>query len=80
MEALGTKPVRITWSEAYLALSQGVADALECGFEFTYPAKFHEVARYITWTNHNFDTRGGRHEPQEIQQPVKKSAEIIVDA
>jgi len=79
-EALGTKPVRITWSEAYLALSQGVADALECGFEFTYPAKFHEVARYVTWTNHNFDTRGAVMNPKRFNSLSKDQQKIIVDA
>ena len=79
-EALGTKPVRITWGEAYLALSQGVADGLECGFEFTYPAKFHEVAKYITWTNHNFDTRGGVMNPKKYNSLPKDLQQVIVDA
>jgi len=47
-----------SWGEVYLALAQGVADAMECGFEFIYPAKFNEVAKYITRTNHLFGCRG----------------------
>lgn len=79
-EALGTKPVRITWGEAYLALSQGVADGMECGFEFIYPAKFHEVAKYITLTNHNFDTRGCVMNPKRFNGLSKGDQQIIVDA
>jgi tripartite ATP-independent transporter DctP family solute receptor len=79
-EAMGSKPVRITWGEAYLALSQGVADAVECGFEFTYPAKFHEVAKYITWTYHNFDTRGAVMNPKKFNSLPKDLQQVIVDA
>ena len=57
-DALGTNVTIVSWGEVYLALAQGVADAMECGFEFIYPAKFHEVAKYITRTNHLFGARG----------------------
>jgi len=56
--ALGTNVTIISWGEVYLALAQGVADAMECGFEFIYPAKFNEVAKFITRTNHLFGSRG----------------------
>lgn len=57
-KALGTNVTIVSWGEVYLALAQGVADAVECGFEFIYPAKFHEVAKYITRTNHLYGSRG----------------------
>ncbi len=57
-EALGTNVTIISWGEVYLALAQGVADAMECGFEFIYPAKFNEVAKFITRTNHLYGCRG----------------------
>ena len=57
-EALGTHVTIVSWGEVYLALAQGVADAMECGFEFIYPAKFQEVAKYITRTNHLYGCRG----------------------
>lgn len=56
--ALGTDTVVVTWGELYLALAQGVADAMTAGFEFIYPGKFHEVAPYITRTNHAYGVRG----------------------
>jgi tripartite ATP-independent transporter DctP family solute receptor len=57
-EALGTKPTMVNWGEVYLALSQNVVSAMECGFEWIYPCKFYEVAKYITLTNHVRGVRG----------------------
>ncbi len=57
-EAMQTNPVVVTWGELYLALAQGVADAMTAGFEFIYPGKFHEVAPYITRTEHAYGVRG----------------------
>jgi tripartite ATP-independent transporter DctP family solute receptor len=79
-EALGTKPVRVTWGEAYLALVQGVSDAMECGFEFIYPSKFHEAAKFITWTYHLYDTRGAIMNPKKFNSLSKADQQIIVDA
>jgi TRAP-type C4-dicarboxylate transport system substrate-binding protein len=57
-KAMGTNTVVVSWGELYLALAQGVADAMTSGFEFIYPGKFHEVAPYITRTHHLFGARG----------------------
>ena len=78
-EALGTKPVRVTWGEAYLALAQGVSDAMECGFEFIYPSKFHEAAKYITWTYHLFDTRGAVMNPKRFNSMPKDLQQALMD-
>lgn len=79
-EALGTNVTIVSWGEVYLALAQGVADAMECGFEFIYPAKFNEVAKYITRTNHLFGCRGaiiGKVSygklPAEMQKALKEA-------
>lgn len=56
--AMETKPTSVNWGEVYLALSQGVVDAMECGYEFVYTHKFHEVAPYVTLTNHVRGLRG----------------------
>jgi len=94
-KAAGSEVVIITWGEAYLALAQGVADAMECGFEFVYPAKFHEVAPYITLTNHVLGARGcliGTKSynklPKDLQKIIKEASlegekyynEIILEA
>lgn len=51
-QALGTKPTQVAWGETYLALQQGIADAMEGPFDTLYGMKFYEVAPYITLTNH----------------------------
>lgn len=79
-EAMGTKPVRVTWGEAYLALSQGVSDAMECGFEFIYPSKFHEVAKYVTWTYHLYDARGAVMNPKRFDSMPKDLQQALMDA
>lgn len=56
--AVGTKTTSVNWGEVYLALSQGIVDAMECGFEFVYANKFYEVAKYVTLTNHVRGIRG----------------------
>ncbi len=78
--ALGTNVTIVSWGETYLALAQGVADAMECGFEFIYPAKFHEVAKFISRTNHSYGCRGAivgkvsyAKLPADLQQALKEA-------
>ena len=79
-KAAGSEVVIITWGEAYLALAQGVADAMECGFEFVYPAKFHEVAPYITLTNHVLGARGCLIGTRSYNKLPKDLQKIIEEA
>jgi len=48
---MGTKPVVIAWGEAYLALKQGMVEAITTPMSQTFDMKFHEVAPYITQLN-----------------------------
>ena len=50
-EYLGANTVVITWAEVYLALKQGVADAVTSPISMIYSMKFTEVVKYITRTN-----------------------------
>lgn len=45
---LGAKIHTIDFAEAYLALKQGVVEAITTPFDLIYPQKFNEVAPYIT--------------------------------
>lgn len=79
--AMETKPTSVNWGEVYIALSQGVVDAMECGYEFVYTHKFHEVAPYVTLTNHVRGLRGmlinpARYEelPEDLQEVLKEAA------
>lgn len=55
-KALGASPTPIAFSEVYLALQQGVVDAMECPLDMIYTQKFHEVAKYVSLTYHLFET------------------------
>jgi tripartite ATP-independent transporter DctP family solute receptor len=51
-EALGAKPTRVTWSEVYMALKQGVIDACEGPVSAAYAAKMHEPTGNVICTRH----------------------------
>ena len=48
---MGCNITVIAWAEAYLALKQGMVEAITTPFNLTYDMKFHEVAPYITNIN-----------------------------
>ena len=48
---MGCKITVIAWGEAYLALKQGMVEAITTPMSQTYDMKFHEVAPYITNIN-----------------------------
>ncbi len=47
-KTLGTSPTPISWSEVYLALGQGIVDAVEGSLTDLYHSKFHELAKYCS--------------------------------
>jgi len=51
-KAMGTQPTQVAWGETYLALMQGVVDAMEGPFDTLLPMKFYEAASNISMTNH----------------------------
>jgi TRAP-type transport system periplasmic protein len=53
-EALGANIVKVAWGEMYMALSQGVCQALIPPLDAIYPNKLHLVAPYILLTRHNW--------------------------
>jgi tripartite ATP-independent transporter DctP family solute receptor len=50
--AMGAEPTPIAFSEAYMALQQGVVDGLENPLSGISAMKFYEVAKYINLTAH----------------------------
>ncbi len=52
---LGASPVTIPWGETYTAMQTSVADGLENPLAGIYFAKMHEVAKYLSNTNHMWD-------------------------
>lgn len=50
-EAIGMNPTIIAWSETYLALQQGIVEAVTSPVTLIHDTKFVEVCPYITVTN-----------------------------
>ncbi len=51
-KALEASPTPVAFGEVYLALQQGVVEAMECPLDLIYSQKFYEVADYISITEH----------------------------
>lgn len=54
-KALGADPVSMSWSEVYTALQQGTVDGHENGYQTLYSNNIHEVQKYITEANYQYD-------------------------
>jgi tripartite ATP-independent transporter DctP family solute receptor len=54
-KALGANPAPLTYSELYLALSQGVFDGQENPITNIHASKFYEVQKYISLTYHKYE-------------------------
>ena len=56
--ALGATPQQISFGEVYLALQSGVVDGQENPLANIYTAKFYEVQKFLTFTNHKYEVTG----------------------
>lgn len=54
-ERLGTHAITLSYTELYQALEAGVVDGQDNPIESAYSAKFQEVQKYMTMTNHVFN-------------------------
>jgi C4-dicarboxylate-binding protein DctP len=54
MKALGGVGLKLPFSEVYNALEQGVVDGQENTASNIYTKKFHEVQKYMTFSNHGY--------------------------
>lgn len=52
--ALGAIPIPVAFPEVFLALKQGIVEAMDCPFSLVYSMKFHTVAPYILLTKHMY--------------------------
>lgn len=53
-KAMGANPVSMNFSELYTALETGVVDGQENPLPTIYANKFHEVQKYVAYTNHQY--------------------------
>ncbi|MFH2034564.1 MAG: DctP family TRAP transporter solute-binding subunit [Candidatus Margulisiibacteriota bacterium] len=54
MELLGSVGLKLPFAEVYNALEQGVVDGQENTASNIYTKKFHEVQKYMTFSNHGY--------------------------
>ncbi|MCF3933226.1 TRAP transporter substrate-binding protein [Acuticoccus sp. M5D2P5] len=57
-ETLGTKITSLGMTEIYNALSRGIVDGQDNGFELAIPPKYHEVAKHWSATDHVYGVTG----------------------
>lgn len=78
-KALGAAPVSLPLSEAYQALQTKIADAQENPLALIDSAKFYEVQKYCSLTNHAWDgfwfianARTWKNVPSDVQAVMRK--------
>jgi TRAP-type C4-dicarboxylate transport system substrate-binding protein len=79
--SMGATPTMIPWKEAYLALKQGMVEAITAPLDHVYDMKFHEVAPYITNINEflqnnmiTVDKRKWDRLPDNIKKAMEEAA------
>lgn len=80
-KALGANPAPLAFGELYMALSQGLFDGQENPVTNIYYSRLYEVQKYISLTNHRYETcpliiseRTWQKLPEEIQSIIKDAA------
>jgi TRAP-type C4-dicarboxylate transport system substrate-binding protein len=73
-------PIVISWGEAYLALRQGVADAITAPIGLLYPAKFTEVLKYVTITKQFPQTMCFGMNIEKFNSLSPKEQQIMIDS
>ena len=79
-KALGASPTPIAFAEVYLALQQGVVDAMECPIDLIYTQKLYEAAKYLTLTYHQFESGNFVMNDKIFNSFSRKDQQIIIDA
>ncbi|MBC8441709.1 MAG: TRAP transporter substrate-binding protein [Deltaproteobacteria bacterium] len=69
--------VSIPYSELYMALQQGVAEAFEGPIDLTVHNKMHEPCKYVSLTSHQFETAGIVISEMTYQGLTKEEQNII---
>jgi TRAP-type C4-dicarboxylate transport system substrate-binding protein len=70
----------IPYSELYMALKQGVAEAFEGPIDLTVRNKMHEPCKYVSLTSHQFETAGIVISEMTFQALTKEEQTIIEKA
>lgn len=80
-KALGASPAPFSFAELYLALSQGTFDGQENPVTNIHASKFYEVQKYISVTNHKYETlpflasmKVWQKLPEDVRKVLKEGA------
>jgi tripartite ATP-independent transporter DctP family solute receptor len=79
-QAVGANPVRIDYGEAYLALQQGIADAVENPIEGLYAMSFYEVTDFLIYTDHLLNPYAVVVNERTFQSLGEELQEILIQA
>jgi tripartite ATP-independent transporter DctP family solute receptor len=77
-KAMGTQPTQVAWGETYLALMQGVVDAMEGPFDTLLGMRFFEAAPQISLTNHLICAASVSINDKKFQNLPKDLQDILV--
>lgn len=79
-EALEAVPVPTAWAEAYLALRQGLVDAVDVPISLLHVSKLWEVAKYATITDHVQQNQAVMMNEKRFQGLPAEHQRAILDA
>ncbi len=79
-EAIGMNPIIIAWSETYLALQQGIVEAVTSPVTLIHDTKFVEVCPYITVTDEYPQTIAFYMNTKKFNSLPKDYQEKIIEA
>ena len=78
--AMGAKTVTMPFGEVFSALQQGVIDAQENTIDQIVSSKFHEVQKYVSMTNHQFQASFVVFSEKEWQSLSEADRQIVQEA
>jgi TRAP-type C4-dicarboxylate transport system substrate-binding protein len=79
-KAMGTQPTQVAWGETYLALMQGLVDAMEGPFDTLLSMKFFEAAQNISMTHHLISASSVSINDAKFSKLPKDLQDILVAA
>jgi tripartite ATP-independent transporter DctP family solute receptor len=79
-KAFGASPVTITWTETYSAMQTGVADGSEPELGSGLNIKLYEVSKYITLSNHSYNTHALLVNDAWFQKLPEKDKRALIHA
>jgi tripartite ATP-independent transporter DctP family solute receptor len=77
--AMGASPVQVAWGETYLALQQGVVDAVEGPLDMIYTSRFYEAGKYVTMTEHQRNNLVIMINENKFKSLTPEQQKILVD-